>query len=58
MKVRKHDYPTISLMKSFMDAESLSMIPHLIEKVPDLKSFIDSCIYKKRGALEGHTIAQ
>jgi hypothetical protein len=49
MKLRKHDYPTIPLlMKSFMDVESLPVIPHLIKEVLDFKDFIDSCICKKR----------
>jgi hypothetical protein len=45
-------------MKSFMDGESIPVIPHLIEEVPDFKGFINSFICKKGEALEGHTTAQ
>jgi hypothetical protein len=59
MKLRKHDYPTVPLlMKSFMDGESIPVVPHLIQEVPDFKGFIDPCICKKGEALEGHTTAQ
>jgi hypothetical protein len=59
MKLRKLDYPTIPLlMNSFMDVESLPVIPHLIKEVLDFKGFIDSCICKKGDKLEGHTTAQ
>jgi hypothetical protein len=59
MRLRKHDYPTVPLlMKSFIDGESIPVIPHLIEEVPNFKDFIDSCICKKGEALEGHTTAQ
>jgi hypothetical protein len=59
MRLQKHDYPTVPLlMKSFMDGESIPVIPHLIKEVPDFKGFIDSFIYKKGDALEGHTIAR
>jgi hypothetical protein len=59
MRLRKHDYPTVPLlMKSFMDGESIPVVPHLIQEVPDFKGFIDPCICKKGEALEGHTTAQ
>jgi hypothetical protein len=59
MRLRKHDYPTIPLlMKSFMDGESIPVVPHLIQEVPGFKGFIDPCICKKGEALEGHTTAQ
>jgi hypothetical protein len=59
MRLRKHDYPTVPLlMNSIMDGESIPMIPHLIEEVPDFKGFINLCICKKGKALEGHTTAQ
>jgi hypothetical protein len=59
MRLRKHDYLIVLLLiKSFMDGESIPVIPHLIEEVPDLKDFIDSFICKKGKALEGHTAAQ
>jgi hypothetical protein len=41
MSLRKENFPTIPLlMKSFMELESVLMIPHLIEEVPDFKGFI------------------
>jgi hypothetical protein len=59
MKLRKHDYSTIPLlMKSFMDAELLPLILHLIEEVLDFKGFIDSSICKKKDAFEGHIAMQ
>jgi hypothetical protein len=39
-------------MKSFMDGESIHVIPHLIEEVPDFKGFIDNFICKKGEALQ------
>jgi hypothetical protein len=45
-------------MKSFMDGESIPMIPHLIEEVLDFKGFIDTFICKKGEALQGHIAAQ
>jgi hypothetical protein len=58
MRLCKHDYPTVPLlMKSLMDGESIPVILHLIEEVPNFKGFIDSCSYKKGEALEGHTTA-
>jgi hypothetical protein len=59
MRLWKHDYFIVPLlMKSFMDGESISVIPHLIEEVPDFKGLIDSFICKKGKAFEGHTTAQ
>jgi hypothetical protein len=59
MRLRKHDYPIVLLlMKSFMDGESIPVIPHLIKEVLDFKGFIDSCICKRGDALEGYTTAQ
>jgi hypothetical protein len=56
MRLRKHDTLPL-LMKSFMDGESIPVIPHLIEEVPDFKGFIDSFRCKKGEALEGHIAA-
>ena len=59
MLLKKENFPTIlALMKSFMDVESIPTIPHLIEEVPDFKSFIDSAILDKDEALVGHTKPQ
>jgi hypothetical protein len=41
-----------------MDGELVPVIPHLIEEVLDFKGFIDSCICKKRDALERHIAMQ
>ena len=45
MLLKKENFPTIpALMKSFMDMESIPTIPHLIEEVPNFKSFIEGAI--------------
>jgi hypothetical protein len=41
-------------MMSFMEVESVPIIPHLIEEVPDFKGFIGGCIAEEVEALEGH----
>ena len=41
-----------------MDVESIPTIPHLIEEVPDFRSFIDGAILNKDEALVGHTKLQ
>ena len=59
MLLKKENFPTIpALMKSFMDVESIPTILHLIEEVPDFKSFIDGAILDKDEALVGHTKPQ
>ena len=59
MLLKKENFPTIlALMKSFMDVESIPTIPHLIEEVPDFKSFIDGAILDKDEAFVGHTKPQ
>ena len=59
MLLKKENFPTIlALMKSFMDVESIPTISHLIEEVPDLKSFIDGAILDKEEVLVGHTKPQ
>ena len=41
-RLKTRDYPTLPLlMKSFMDCETEPVIPHLIEEVPDFKSFVE-----------------
>ena len=41
-KLRGTDYPTLPLlMKSCMDTESRPFIPHLFEKMPNFKKFVD-----------------
>jgi hypothetical protein len=57
--LRENDYPTLSmLMKSFMDAETEPVIPHLIEEVPHFKAFVDGYLCSGNDALPGHTNAQ
>ena len=59
MELKKNNYPTIPLlMKSFMDAETIPVIPHLIEEVPDFKGFIEGYIAEGAETLEGHSKAQ
>lgn len=58
MALKKEDFPTIPLlMKSFMDNEAVPTIPHLIEEVPDFKSFISDGIADGEESLQGHTKA-
>jgi hypothetical protein len=45
-------------MKSFMDAETEPVIPHLIEEVPNFKAFVDGYLCSGNDALEGHTNEQ
>ena len=59
MKLHEEDFPTIPLlMKSYMDLDNVPVIPHLIEEVPDFKSFIKPFILKGGDRLVGHTKAQ
>ena len=45
MVLKKESFSTIPLlMKSIMNVEAISTIPHLIEKVPDFKKFIEESI--------------
>jgi hypothetical protein len=45
--LKRNDYPTLPLlMKSFMDVETQSVIPHVIKEHPDFKGFTDACISK------------
>jgi len=59
MQLKKENFPTIpSLMKFFMDIDSVPTIPHLIEEVLDFKSFIEDLICKREDALVDHTKEQ
>ena len=62
MQLKKENFPTIpSLMKSFMDVDGVSdkpTIPHLIEEVPDFKTFIENALLDGDDRLVGHTKAQ
>ena len=59
MKLREEDFPTIPLlMKSYMDLENVSVIPHMIEEVPDFKAFIEPYIRSGAHRLIRHAKAQ
>ena len=59
MALKKESFPTIPLlMKSFMDIETISTIPHLIEEVPNFKKFIENGIADEENTLLGHTKVQ
>ena len=59
MKLYEEDFPTIPLlMKSYMDLDNVPVIPHFIEEVSDIKSFIKPFILKKGDCLMDHTKAQ
>ena len=56
--LKTKDYLTIPrLMKSFMDCETPSVIPHFIEEVPDFKGFVDGYLHIGNDSLEGHSQA-
>ena len=55
-RLKTRDYPTVPLlMKSFMDCETEPVIPHLIEEVPDFKSFVEGYLGRGGQNLEGHS---
>ena len=59
MLLKKEKFPTIlALMKFFMDVESIPTIPHVIEEVPDCKSFIDKTILDRHDVFVPHTRPQ
>ena len=59
MILKEIDFLTIPLlMKSFMDAESLPVIPHLIEEIPDFKGYIKDYIASREEILVGHSEGQ
>ena len=59
MSLRKESFPIISLvMKSFMELESIPIIPHVIEVVLDFKGFFAGGIVEGNEAIEGHTKAE
>jgi hypothetical protein len=54
MLLRKENFLTIPLlMKSLMEVESIPIIPHLIEEVPDFKGFFARCICWGRWGVRG-----
>jgi len=56
MKLRENDYLTIpELMKLYMDLDKIPVIPHMIEEVPDFKSFIKHFIRRGKQGLLGHS---
>ena len=59
MKLYEEDFSTIPLlMKSYMDLNSVPVIRHLIEKMPDFKIFIKPFVLKGDDRLVGHTKSQ
>ena len=59
MFLKKENFSTIpSLMKSFMDIESIPTIPHLIGEVPDFKGFIEGAFVDGDESLVGHSKPQ
>ena len=59
MALKKVSFPTIPmLMKSFMDVEAVPTIPHLMERMPDFKKFIEDDIADGENALLGYMKAQ
>jgi len=59
MQLKKENFSTIpSLMKSFMNVDLISTIPHFIEEVSDFKTIIQGLIIEGKDALVGHTKAQ
>ena len=58
-RLKTKDYPTLPLlMKSFMDCGTEPVIPHLIEEVPDFKSFVEGYLGRGGQFLEGHSKVQ
>ena len=58
MALKREDFPTIPLLtKSFMENEVVPTILHLIEEVPDFKSFIEAGRCEGDESLQGHTKA-
>lgn len=57
MLLKKNNFFIIPLlMKSFMDMESIAIIPHLVEEVPGLKGFIHGRLQPTRGMADlGHS---
>ena len=57
--LKTNNYPTLPrLMKSFMECETLPVIPHLIEEVPDFKTFLNGYLGRGGDFLEGHSKSQ
>ena len=57
--MKTNDYPTLPrLMKSFVDCETLPVIPHFIEEVPDFKGFVEGYLHTGNDSLQGHSQAQ
>ena len=54
-KLKSSGYPTLPLlMNLFMDVETKSVIPHVIEKVPNFNAFLEGYISDEGEALEGN----
>ena len=58
-RLRKNDYPILPmLIKLFMDVERKLIIPHLIEEIPNFKTFFDGYLCSGNNALHRHTNTQ
>jgi hypothetical protein len=59
MDLREHNYPTIPLlMKSYKDMEKIPVIPHMIEELPNWKTYVSEHIPSGKDRIIGHTKAQ
>ena len=59
MQLKKENFPTVpALMKLFIDVDSTPTVAHLIEEVPDFKSFIAGAFVDGGDILVGHTRPQ
>jgi hypothetical protein len=57
--LKTNNYPTLPrLMKSFMECETVPVIPHFIEEVPDFKTFVHGYLGTGGDVLGGHSKSQ
>ena len=55
MDMRKYNYPNISfLMKLYMDKKNILVIPHMMEKLPDWRTFVSEHIPSDNDKLIKH----
>ena len=56
--MREHDYPPIPLlMKLYMDMEKVFVIPHMIEELLDLRTYVNEHTPSGMNKFIGHTKA-
>ena len=59
MDLREYNYRTIPLlMKSYMGMENVHVIPHMIEELPDWRTYVSKHIPSGKERFIGHTKAQ